>query len=301
MLLLSIILLFAGIIGYLSQSTGLCLVNSVRLALKRRFSLLFATLLSGSFSWISISIGQQSGLSDVNVAYGPNFWIALGGFMFGIGAAFNHACTLSTLYRLMRGDIRMFATIIGWALGWWCFTQFSLPLPEHITLFSEELQYWTLFVISMLVLIWAFFGNPNQMRLWLSISMIGVLGGILFLYQPNWPPSALVNDISYAVVGPQETVWPEIKRYLLTISLLSGMFYAAYSKRDFKWRKTRLLDWPLHLFFGTIMGFGSSMALGGNDAQLLIALPNFSLASVVAILSMLIGITVVLVLQDLRK
>lgn len=49
------------------------------------------------------------------------------------------------------------------------------------------------------------------------------------------------------------------------------------------------------------MGFGSSMALGGNDAQLLIALPNFSLASVVAILSMLIGITVVLVLQDLRK
>ena len=97
MLLLSIILLFAGIIGYLSQSTGLCLVNSVRLALKRRFSLLFATLLSGSFSWISISIGQQSGLSDVNVAYGPNFWIALGGFMFGIGAAFNHACTLSTL------------------------------------------------------------------------------------------------------------------------------------------------------------------------------------------------------------
>lgn len=79
------------------------------------------------------------------------------------------------------------------------------------------------------------------------------------------------------------------------------MFYAAYSKRDFKWRKTRLLDWPLHLFFGTLMGFGSSMALGGNDAQLLIALPNFSLASVVAILSMLIGITVVLVLQDLRK
>lgn len=38
------------------------------------------------------------------------------------------------------------------------------------------------------------------------------------------------------------------------------------------------------------MGIGASLALGGNDTQLLLALPTFSPAGGVAIVGMLIGI-----------
>jgi hypothetical protein len=41
---------------------------------------------------------------------------------------------------------------------------------------------------------------------------------------------------------------------------------------------------------GACMGIGASLALGGNDSQLLLALPTLSPGGMTAILGMLIGI-----------
>lgn len=46
------------------------------------------------------------------------------------------------------------------------------------------------------------------------------------------------------------------------------------------------------------MGIGASLALGGNDTQLLLALPTFSPAGGVAIMGMLIGILGGLFVRD---
>ncbi|NRB39213.1 MAG: YeeE/YedE family protein, partial [Pseudomonadales bacterium] len=45
-----------------------------------------------------------------------------------------------------------------------------------------------------------------------------------------------------------------------------------------------------HLLAGLLMGLGAVIASGGNDTQLLLALPALSPAGVVVIISMLIGI-----------
>ena len=49
------------------------------------------------------------------------------------------------------------------------------------------------------------------------------------------------------------------------------------------------------------MGMGASLAVGGNDSQLLLALPAFSPAGFVAVFSMLVGIWAGLYIKDKLK
>ena len=46
----------------------------------------------------------------------------------------------------------------------------------------------------------------------------------------------------------------------------------------------------MQIVAGTFMGIGASLALGGNDTQLLLALPALSPAGMVTVLGMLVGI-----------
>jgi hypothetical protein len=45
----------------------------------------------------------------------------LGGFLFGMGAAMNGGCAYSTMARFVDGDGKILATIIGFAVGVFCF------------------------------------------------------------------------------------------------------------------------------------------------------------------------------------
>ena len=60
--------------------------------------------------------------------YEINTWFLLGGFLFGLGTAFNKGCGISTLTKLTKGDIKMLATITGWLAGW---TIFAYWAPER--------------------------------------------------------------------------------------------------------------------------------------------------------------------------
>jgi hypothetical protein len=53
-----------------------------------------------------------------------------------------------------------------------------------------------------------------------------------------------------------------------------------------------------HLLAGTLMGIGASLAMGGNDSQLLLALPTFSLAGILAVAGIVVGLFIGL---DIRK
>lgn len=57
-------------------------------------------------------------------------------------------------------------------------------------------------------------------------------------------------------------------------------------------------QWLLHIMAGCLMGIGASFALGGNDTQLLLAIPTFSSAGMVAVMGMLAGIWIVLIIRE---
>jgi uncharacterized membrane protein YedE/YeeE len=79
---------------------------------------LAAILLSGSFAWLPFLVAKVSLDHSMFVSYQATWFSVIGGVLFGLGAAVNHGCGVSTVSRLVRGETAMLATILGWLTGW---------------------------------------------------------------------------------------------------------------------------------------------------------------------------------------
>jgi len=118
---------------------------------------------------------------------------------------------------------------------------------------------------------------------------VGLLVGALFLIKPAWSPSDFVRDLGLAIVQADPAGLPALDRVLFLVAMLVGMAHGARRYRLFKWQ---MPDGPgslKYLLSGGFMGLGAALALGGNDYQLLLAMPALSLAGASALLSMLLG------------
>lgn len=138
-------------------------------------------------AWVATLFAHYADIPLKFRTYQISGWFLFGGFIFGIGTAFNQGCGVSTLGKLARGDSKMIATILGWLVGWTILAQWhptigsmKNPLPGNIT-------YLLLIVSSLALSIWAFLGNKQRKTLWLSMMGIGLLAGFIFLYEPKWP------------------------------------------------------------------------------------------------------------------
>jgi len=261
-------------------------------------SFLLAILTSGVLAWVAVVTGYYLDLPLQFRVYDPSVLFGIGGLLFGIGAAFNQGCGVSTFSKLARGDLSMSAIIFGWLTGWTILATWRpalsvspLPLPTNVT-------YGVLIVLSLMISTWAFMGDRPRKKLWFGMMGIGLLAGFIFLYQPKWTPSGLLQDLSQAILDKNDALWPNIERYLLFAGLFLGMVVAAWRTQRFELFLPKLGRWMTHLLSGTLMGVGASFAMGGNDSQLLLALPTFSLAGIVAVTGIVIGLYIGL---DVRK
>ncbi len=289
-MLLTLVLICICLLGYLAQTTGLCMVRGINEWKAGNKEFLLAILFSGILAWVAILFAHYADIPLKFRTYQISGWFIFGGLLFGIGTAFNQGCGVSTLGKLARGDSNMIATIIGWLIGWTILAHWQPkievmknPLPDNIT-------YLLLMIGSLALIIWAFFGNKQRKALWFSMMGIGLLAGFIFLYEPRWPPSGLLNQLSGALIDGKVKLWPALEQYLLFIALLIGMFLAAWKTKKFMFVPSSLKRWIEHLLAGSLMGIGASLALGGNDSQLLLALPAFSPAGFGAVSGILLGI-----------
>ena len=292
------VLLLIFLLGYLAQTTGLCMVRGVTEWKNGDPGFLIAILASGVLAWVAVATGYYLDLPLQFRVYEPSVLFGIGGVLFGIGAAFNQGCGVSTLSKLSRGDLSMTATIFGWLTGWIILATWRpeisaspLPLPTNVT-------YGVLIFLSLLIGVWAFIGDRQRKQLWFGMMGIGLLAGFIFLYQPKWTPSGLLQDLSQAILEKNDTLWPNIERYFLFAGLLIGMFVAAWRTKRFELITPKLTSLMTHLLAGTLMGIGASLAMGGNDSQLLLALPTFSLAGILAVAGIVVGLFIGL---DIRK
>ncbi|MCJ8321282.1 MAG: YeeE/YedE family protein [Colwellia sp.] len=298
LMLLLIVLILVCILGFLAQSTGLCMVKGVNEWKAGNKEFLLAIIFSGILAWVATLFAHYADIPLKFRTYQISGWFLFGGFIFGIGTAFNQGCGVSTLGKLARGDSKMIATIVGWLVGWTILAHWQPaidvmknPLPSNIT-------YLLLMVSSLALIIWAFLGNKQRKTLWFSMMGIGLLAGFIFLYEPKWPPSGLLNQLSSALIDNKTKNWPSLEQYFLFIALLLGMFLAAWRTNKFMFVASNIKHWAGHLVAGTFMGIGASIAIGGNDSQLLLALPAFSPGGIVAVIGMLAGIWVGLFVRD---
>lgn len=223
----------------------------------------------------------------------PSIYAFIGGLLFGLGAAANGGCGVSTVSRFARGELPMLMTIFGWVVAWLALEplipQAISPEPIHL---GWSLRYGVLALLSFIVLSCLFFVRSERRKLWLSILGIGLLGGLAFLYEPHWTPSGLLRSMSLSTWHSDDAKWPESSRFVLVAILILGMFVAAKLTRSFLLRGMRFGSGAKHFAAGCLMGVGAVMAKGGNDTQLLVAMPSLSLNGFVAVASMVVGIYV---------
>jgi uncharacterized membrane protein YedE/YeeE len=296
MILISALLIVA-LLGYLAQTIGLCLVRGIKELKDGNPLFLIAILISGVFAWVCAALAYALDMPVQFKTYTASGWFALGGLLFGLGTAFNQGCGVSTLSKLARGDLKMIATIIGWLAGWAMLSAWQPGIKIGITAEPTNQTYGILAATSVALVIWTLFGDKERKKLWFSMMGIGLLASCLFLYEPQWTPSGLLHGISTAMFEQNSPQWPSIERYLIIVGLLGGMFLAAWRTQRFKFIESKWQQWIAHILAGSLMGIGASLALGGNDSQLLLALPTFSSAGIVTVLAMLLGIWLGLVMR----
>ncbi|MET2946701.1 YeeE/YedE thiosulfate transporter family protein [Vibrio owensii] len=254
---------------------------------------LLAITLSGTLCWMAVGFAYFFDEGRHFTAFQPTLYSALGGFLFGLGAAFNSGCGVSTVSRLARGELVMVSTILGWFIAW---VFFSSLLPSSVIGREISLpylyRYTALIGLSILLVVFVWRLEREDKVLWASMLGIGVMAGLVFVYEPHWTPSGLLKDMSLSIWHQNEMKWPQFERFALMAALIGGMVIAAIAKKSFEFRPSAIKQYMRHLAAGILMGFGAVMAGGGNDSQLLVALPALSPAGLVAVLSIIAGIFV---------
>ncbi len=295
MIALIITLIFSAYIGYYSQVTGLCMVRGVGDWMNGKPIRLLAILGTGFWVYLYFPL-MVTGDFPMHLQRHELHWgFLLGGFVFGIGTAANGACSISTVSRLSSGDTSMVFTLIGWLAGWLLldFSGFHFNY-SRLEIESSWLPMLSWALLGMLVLAsaYVYFKHRKGWRIWRGIMLVGILAGAVFLLQPAWSPSDFVKDLGSAVVTRNPEQLPTVERIAILAVMLLGMGIAAWRYRRFKIRFPDRKAIAKHFFGGTLMGVGAAAALGGNDFQLLLAIPALSLAGLLAIVGILLGIRI---------
>jgi len=292
---LLITLIFSAFIGYFSQATGLCMVRGVGDWLKGRPIRLLAILSTGFWVYLYFPLMDTDSFPMHLQRFELHWGFLLGGLVFGIGAAVNGACSISTVTRLSSGEVGMTFTIVGWLVGWLLLDLAGIQFSYgRLDIGSSWLSLiaWAVLAILVLASGYVYFTQRRGWRVWSGIMLVGILAGAVFLLQPAWSPSDFVKDLGAAIVSRKPERLPVVERIAILATMLFGMGIGALKYRRFKITFPDRREVVNHFFAGTLMGTGAAAALGGNDFQLLLAIPALSLAGLLAILGILLGIRV---------
>lgn len=298
-MVLGVTLVLAVLLGWLAQRTGLCMVRAVQGLRMWRPGLLLTILGCGAWFWMISPWLVHFPLGDVLMRHAAGWPFVLGGGLFGLAAAVNHGCSISTLSALARGQWHMLATIAGWVLGWWLLYWLSPDISYTTLNMTFAPAWWAVMggVALSLLAIWRL--SPGHRRIYAGVVVFGAIGGVLGALEPHWSPSQLIRDVAQRPLMEHMPIdWPSVSRVLISLLIVAGMMAAAPRRGRKEPEPFMVARWMKHLVAGVGMGVGAALALGGNDLQLLIALPAGSPGAVVALLFMILGIWLGLVLEE---
>ncbi|PSU36038.1 YeeE/YedE thiosulfate transporter family protein [Photobacterium lutimaris] len=277
------------------------MVRGVHELIARRPAFLLAIVCCGFWYWLIVPITGKDWVPFLANRFDGTVHFLLGGLLFGLGAALNKGCSISTISKLASGHFYMLATIFGWIAGWLLLPTLTPPI-SYLPLDAIDTPILSILIPLLLMLFITTIQTSTERRmLMFGVMFFGVTASLLTLIEPQWSPSQLLKDLSYRFYHNNSGNWPALDRYFIITGLVAGMAFGSKNRlslRAFQFRTKQLLA---HLFAGIIMGLGASLALGGNDSQLLIALPAFSPSGAVATLFIIIGIATGLAFRKFYK
>lgn len=320
--LLSVLL--AATIGFASHRASLCTVRAVAEVMNARSAYMFLSFAKavlwasavGSLLVVWFNLPAPMILMRASLAFA-----LLGGFVFGVGAAINGGCSLSTLQRFADGDLSMLVTIVGFGVGavGWLELDAALSISEYAQVISMPAAVPKVDDSWTLIFLWAW--APLELfallipaiatkslhknllaptyRLSTSAALLGIAGGILYATQGSWTyTSFYYSAVAVTTGGVAPTAW----HALLVGAMLLGMAVSSVQRKSFElksWHQDRV--WVRRFAGGCLMGIGGALIPGGNDTLLLSALPALSSQALVAFGGLVGGIAVVLAVMGRMK
>jgi uncharacterized membrane protein YedE/YeeE len=310
----------AVVLGFASHRASVCTVRAVAEVMGSRRATMFGSI-GRSVLWVWAVAFPSFWLvpaAGVGIAGWPLTATAvLGGFVFGLGAAINRGCAFSTMARLVDGDGRMLAAVVGFAMGVFVFAALVqshwLLRPAPTAALVSSLQPWST-VLGVVFLIWAFY---EAHRLWRSRDakmrfidralapryrlsaaalLIGLPGALLFMIHGAFGFTATFDLLIETSLGTRS--WPTPARWILLIAVLSGLLLSSIQRGSFSidWWPRR--EWLVNGAGGAMMGFGAAVTPGGNDALILYGIPTLSPYALPAYAALVLGIAAGLLLMS---
>ncbi len=312
MLLLSIAVVLAGIIGFAAHRANLCTVLAMEEVLStRRAFMLFSFVKAAMWVFGVTLIAAWVMPSDLlsQAGWQLSIMTVAGGFLFGIGATINGGCAFSTLTRLGGGNFGMLVSLAGFLAGAGIFgiaaTAEFVPAIARagMTLPSEGAWRLPVTLVALMWMTWELFRMARAVerrgwrkhllsphyRLSTAAMLMGTSNAILYALIGLWPYTRLFGQAAnHVIVGSPP---PLVDLWVLFLALIGGVGLSAWHSRRFTWQWRPQWQWVAFAIGGALMGLGAAMIPGGNDVLILHAIPSLSPHAVPAFVATLFGIT----------
>jgi uncharacterized membrane protein YedE/YeeE len=317
MLLHALSLVMVVFMGFAAHRASLCTVRAVAEAMQQhRFDVLLSFVRAAL--WTAAIAGflalAFTAPHPPILLREPVTWALAGGFLFGVGAAINDGCSLSTLQRLADGDLSMLLTLAGFCIGilaWFGVEAAAVPVSTLKPFWSpwQMPQGWVLAAL-MALLVWcvvetrALIRSAPRVATWRSLALapryslpaagavLGLAGGLLYSVEGAWTYTNYLRGSLASLRGHGPS--PAAFHGLLVLALLAGMGLSARQRGGFRPRLQLNGVWRQRLAGGLCMGIGGALLPGGNDTLLLGAIPALSLQGVIAYAALLAGVAAAL-------
>jgi uncharacterized membrane protein YedE/YeeE len=313
----------AFLLGFAAHRASICTVRAVAEIMSSRSGSIFLSI-GKSMLWVwvlVISVFAFMPAAGVELSgWSLTSTAVLGGFLFGVGAAINGGCAYSTMARFVDGDGKMLATIIGFAIGVFCFVTLAkwgwlaLPAPAPALVGSLLGGKWARVWVTVLACAFVAWSLYEIIRLWrtrpadarfialvlapryrlsTAAALVGLPGALLLLIYGPISYTATFELIIQGALGMQG--WPSAMRTILLFAVMAGMLFSTLQRGTFRidWRPRS--SWLLNLSAGVCMGLGTALAPGGNDALLLYGIPVLSPSAVPTFTALTFGVALGLV------
>lgn len=312
MAMLVIAIILGMIMGFAAHRASICTVRAVAEVMSARSAHMFASL---GRSWLWIWAVTIPFLWLVPGAAAVDGWALtglalLGGLAFGLGAAINGACAYSTMSRLMDGEGAMLVAVMGFAAGAGIFAVLIdaqwLMRPAQVPALLAVITPWA----PLLAIAFGAWALYEAIRLWRTrdrtvgfhglllarryrlstgAMLMGLSGATLFLMYGPFGYTATFDLLIERALGSNIKPVP-VPRWLLLLAVLAGMLVSTLHRGSFRLDLQPRRVWVLNFTGGMLMGFGTALAPGGNDALIMYGVPTLSPYALPTYLALAIGV-----------
>ncbi len=281
-------LLCAGVMGYAIQRGATCTVAAIDEIVTERSGRRLLALVEAAL-WVGgglIVARHLRLLPEMPPGYAASMWTVAGGALLGLGAYVNGACVFGAIARLGSGEWAFLFTPIGFYVGCLSVTPlFGAPEPQALSDASPVLRApaWiaALFVAFALwriarpwlrrdrsagkrwhALLAAHVWSPHA-----ATTVIGLTFVVMLLLVGGWAYTDVIAELAH---GMSMSVGA---RALLFVALLLGAMLGGWTAGLLHHTRLSMSRVAGCVGGGMLMGWGSLLLPGGNDALILIGMP----------------------------